>query len=72
MSFIRAIVLKEPSTADHQVDPPTESVSLLGWDVPSKAASGDHRARAHELLDALFDADERMTQGHFYTIEVHL
>lgn len=30
------------------------------------------RAKVHALVDALFDADERMEQGQFYTIKLNL
>jgi hypothetical protein len=40
--------------------------------LPIFSAEYTIRERAHLLLDALFDADERVEQGHFFRITLNL
>lgn len=34
--------------------------------------NSDIRTRVHRLVDALFDADERVAEGHFFNITLNL
>jgi hypothetical protein len=72
MSWIRAEVLKCPATADTQVDPPTEMVHAAPTWMEPRSDPADYRSKAHAMLDALFDQDERVRGGHFFRIEMHL
>ena len=68
MSYVNATVVANPVSDEQDGQ---EFISLLGIQIPALSKieeSTDYRAKAHVLVDAIFDADPRMTEGHFFTI----
>lgn len=52
------VVLSDISPLDQRLGPLLDGKSM--------------RERVHALVDALFDEDERVEEGHFFRISIHL
>jgi hypothetical protein len=83
MSIIKAEVLAHPATADDEIEPEKETISLWSNELPTPHSNAyratwadstephhDYRAQMHVLIDALFDSDSRLAEGHWYKIEI--